>query len=171
MGRILAADHNGVYLLRFEGDVRVTLCATADDYFNRMYEDPKFKSVLVDLSVTEGIDSTSLGLLARLSIEAKKRFNFVPTLVCRSPDLLRILHSVGFDDVFNIVEETPVTPDALGELPRMDVCEDELRAQVLDAHRALMSVNASNREAFRDLVAVLEAEDLGSLHSNPAKRA
>ena len=71
IGRILVADHNGVYMLKFVGDVRVTLCATVDDYLHRMFDDREFKSVLVDLSETEGIDSTSLGILAKLSIQAE----------------------------------------------------------------------------------------------------
>ncbi len=47
-GRILVAVHNGVYMLKFVGDVRVTLCATVDDYLERMFSDTEFKSVLVD---------------------------------------------------------------------------------------------------------------------------
>lgn len=29
------------YVIRFEGDVRLTLCTTIDDYFEHMYEDPE----------------------------------------------------------------------------------------------------------------------------------
>ena len=46
-GRILAASHNGAYVIRFVGDVRLTLCTTIDDYFQKMYSDPQFASVCV----------------------------------------------------------------------------------------------------------------------------
>ena len=37
-GRILAATHDGAYLIRLEGDVRLTLCTTIDDYFQKMFD-------------------------------------------------------------------------------------------------------------------------------------
>ena len=103
-GRILVAEHDGVYMIKFEDDVRLTLCATVDDYLDSMFADDNFRGVVVDLNDTSGIDSTSLGLLAKLSIQAEKRFGFVPTLVCTNPDITRILLSMGFDDVFDIID-------------------------------------------------------------------
>ncbi|MFK7915031.1 MAG: STAS domain-containing protein [Pseudomonadales bacterium] len=159
MGQILAGQHQGVYLLRFEGDVRLTLCAAADHYLKTMFDDPGFKTVMIDLSAAAGIDSTSLGLLAKLSIRAQTEFGFLPTLVCSSPDLLRLLGSMGFDDVFHILESAPQNPAELGALPELKIPEDALRAQVLDAHRVLMDLNDSNRTRFQDLVTALEAEE------------
>ncbi|MGI9326205.1 MAG: STAS domain-containing protein [Pseudomonadales bacterium] len=159
MGQILAGQHKGVYLLRFEGDVRLTLCAAADRYLARMFEDPQFKGVMVDLTSALGIDSTSLGLLAKLSIRAKEQFGFIPTLICDSADLRRLLDSMGFDDVFNIVDSAPQSPADLGPLPALEVPDAQLRAQVLDAHRVLMSMNDNNRDTFKDLVEALEADE------------
>ena len=159
VGRILVADHYGVYILKFVGDVRVTLCATVDDYLRQMFDDREFKSVLVDLSETEGIDSTSLGILAKLSIQADRRFSFVPTLVSTRPDITRILLTMGFDDVFNIIQEPLKHASQLAELPKLAVGNQRfLRERVLEAHRVLMSMNDQNREAFKDLVVALESE-------------
>lgn len=174
MGQILAGQHEGVYLLRFEGDVRLTLCAAANRYLDAMFSDPGFKSIMVDLRAAEGIDSTSLGLLAKLSIRAKTEFGFTPTLICDDADLLRVLRSMGFDDEFTIVSKAPEVASELGPLPELAVPEAELRAQVLDAHRVLMNMNDDNRAAFQDLVAVLEAEVDGPPDTapvNPALRA
>ena len=96
-GRIMVASHDGVYVIVFDGDVRLTLCTTVDDYLEKMFQDPGFRSVIVDLSETENIDSTSLGLLAKLSIQADKRFSFRPTLISTRKDITRILLSMGFD--------------------------------------------------------------------------
>ena len=46
----------------------------------------------------------------------------------------------------------------MGELPTEIVSEKNLREQVIEAHRVLMSLNESNREEFRDLVEALETE-------------
>jgi len=157
-GRILVGAHDGVYVILYEGDVRLTLCTAVDGYIQKMFADPQFRSVVVDLTGTESIDSTSLGVLAKLSIQAEKQFGFRPTLVSTNQDVTRILFSMGFDDVFTLVEEPLHHEEQLGELPILDTTEADMRQRVLDAHRTLMAMNEHNREAFHDLVATLEAE-------------
>jgi anti-anti-sigma factor len=158
-GRILVGDHDGVYVIRFEGDVRVTLCGSFDHYLEAMLKDPKFVSVLVDLSDAIAIDSTSLGVLARLSIGVQQSNQRLPTLVCTAPDILRILVNMGFDDVFAIVDEKFHTEQNLAELPlASDIAEDEMRERVIAAHKILMSMNERNENTFRDLVRALETE-------------
>jgi len=159
-GKILVGSHDGVYVIMLQGDVRLTLCTTVDFYLQNIFQDVAFRSVVVDLSQTENIDSTSLGLLAKLSIQADKRHNFRPTLISTRRDITRILLSMGFDDVFNIVETPLEHKEQLLELPRQAVSEEDVRQRVLDAHRTLMSMNDANREAFHDLVATLERDPL-----------
>jgi len=161
-GRILVGSQDGVYVMLFEGDVRLTLCTAVDGYLDRMFHDAVFKSVVVDLSRTESIDSTSLGVLAKLSIQAQKLFNYTPTLVSTAPDITRILSSMGFEDVFHIIEQPLEHTEQLGELPLVHASREDLRLRVLEAHRTLMAMNESNRETFQDLVATLEAEPMPS---------
>lgn len=157
-GRILVGSHEGVYILLFEGDVRLTLCTAVDGYLEKMFKDKSFKSVVVNLSRTQSIDSTSLGLLAKLSIQADKLFNYRPTLVSTQVDVTRILMSMGFDDVFNIVEEPLEHKEQLGELPVIKSSREDVRQRVLEAHKTLMAMNETNRDAFHDLVVTLESE-------------
>jgi anti-anti-sigma factor len=158
-GRILVGDHDGIYVIRFEGDVRVTLCGSFDHYLDVMLADENFVSVLVDLSDAVAIDSTSLGVLAKLSLGVQRRNNRVPTLICNAPDILRILLNMGFDDVFAIVNDDYAAEQSLAELPvSSDLSEDEMRERVIEAHKVLMSMNAQNAETFKDLVSALEAE-------------
>lgn len=154
----MVGDHDGVYVLLFQGDVRLTLCTAVDAFLDRMFQDARFKSVLVDLGETESIDSTSLGLLAKLSIQADRRFGYRPTLISTQPDITRVLVTMGLDDVFNLVQEPLVHDDQLGELPCQAASEEEVRERVLEAHRILMSMNESNHAAFHDLVTTLEAD-------------
>lgn len=148
--------HDGVYILKFVGDVRLSICTAVDQFLDTMFGDPAFRSVIVDLTLTAGIDSTSLGILAKLSINAQSRFGCVPTLVSTNVDITRILLTMGFDDVFNIVRQPLEHKEQLGELTVSATSEEDMRQRVLEAHRYLMSLNESNREAFRDLVETLE---------------
>ncbi len=157
-GRILVGDHQGVYVLLFQGDVRLTLCTAVDAFLDRMFDDAGFRSVLVDLADTESIDSTSLGLLAKLSIRAGKQFGYRPTLVSTRADVTRILMTMGLDDVFNVVEQPLEHQEQLEELSCCAASEEEVRTRVLEAHRILMDMNETNRAAFHDLVEALEAD-------------
>lgn len=156
-GRILIGNGDGTYLMKLVGDVRLRLGAAVDEFLDRMFQDGGFRSVVVDLSATEGIDSTALGVLARLSTQARKRRSFTPTLVSTRPDITRLLVTMGFDDIFHIVKEPLRDGRQLGELPETDLSPEDLRGRVLAAHRNLMSLNDGNREEFEDLVAMLES--------------
>ena len=156
-GRFLVGEHDGVYVLRLTGDVRVTLGAAIDGYLERMFSDEAFQSVLVDLCAAEGIDSTTLGILAKLSLQAERRFHFKPTLLCTRRDLLRQLEVMGFDDIFVIRQESAASVGLL-EVPADRSSDEEERLRVLEAHRTLMALNADNEKAFAELVHALEAE-------------
>lgn len=161
-GRILVGNHEGVYIIRFVGDVRVTLSGSFDHYLEAMLSDPNFVSVLVDLDDAVAIDSTSLGGLAKLSIRVEGRHHKLPTLMCHSADILRVLNNMGFDDIFAIVDEGFVEGPNLAELPvPHDMSEVAMREKVIEAHKVLMSLNESNEAAFKDLVRALEAESNG----------
>lgn len=160
LGRILVAEYKGAWVVKFTGDIRMTLCTTIEACLDDMFSDATFQSVVIDLTETQGIDSTSLGLLAKLSIKTKERIGVVPTIVSTNEDVTRVLLSMGFKDrVFSIVTE------ALDDLPKLTILEelpaqncDEKDAQqkVLEAHKILMYLNNDNREKFQDLVAALE---------------
>ncbi len=168
MGRILAGNHAGAYLLKFEGDVRLTLSTTIDRFLDAMFDDADFCSVVIDINGAASIDSTALGLLARLSIRAQEAYGFVPLLYCENPNLLRLLDSMGFSDVFEIVHSQSESAPALSELPMHIGTQEQTRSQVLAAHRTLMDMNHSNRLAFQDLVQALEDEAKGVPPSSSA---
>lgn len=156
-GRILAAHKNGAYVIRMTGDVRLTLCTTIDEYFQRMFNDPSFVSVWVDLCEAEGIDSTTLGLLAKLAIEVKAKFGFTPAIYSCNSGINRLLKSMGFQRLFDLHEEVCGTAESGDEIPSIDGSEEAVKAKVVEAHRVLMDLSDENKARFKDLMAVLEA--------------
>lgn len=157
-GKILVAKKRGVYVLKFVGDVRLTLCAALDIFVERMMADPDLNSVFIDLSDTEGIDSTSLGFIAKIAIATQKQCNWKPTVISVNPDITRILMSMGFDAVFNIIDKRIDDSQSLDELPAIECSENQTKDKVLEAHRILMGLNEENREKFRELVEMLETQ-------------
>lgn len=156
-GRIQFAEAEGTFVLKFIGDVRLTLCAALDAYIEKIFSALNFDAIIIDLSETEAIDSTSLGLLAKLSILSQQKVGFLPTLVSNHDDMNRLLQSMGFDQVFNVVSDVAPTDADLQDLPGQMLSEELVKDKVLEAHRILMDLNEHNREAFRDLVSTLES--------------
>ncbi|MEP1469369.1 MAG: anti-anti-sigma factor [Halieaceae bacterium] len=155
-GSILAASHDGAYVIRLVGDVRLTLCTTIDDYFQRMFEDPDFASVWVDLCEAEGIDSTTLGLLAKLALKVKATFGFKPAIYSCDSGINRLLKSMGFQSLFDIREQVCTDPQDISEVPVIAGSEEGVKEKVIEAHRVLMGISDDNRVRFQDLMSALE---------------
>lgn len=136
----------------------MTLCTTLDTCLKNMVDDPAFISVIVDLSDAEGIDSTSLGLLAKISRLATPVMGHVPTLISSRADITRIVDTMGFRDrVFVIVPNADVeAQETLSEQSEAPLDEWSAHERVLEAHKILMSLNDQNRQTFRELVECME---------------
>lgn len=158
MGKIMVADQDGVKVLKFIGDVRVTLSPTLSEFVKHLGYSGRLHSVIIDLTEASAIDSTALGLMAKISLKSQEMLHCLPTIISCKEDINRILVSMGFDNVFVIVNDTSGAIGPLGELPTEIVSEEALREQVLEAHRVLMSLNRENEDTFRELVQALETE-------------
>ena len=158
MSKILFVEKNGTFVLKFIGDVRVTLGPTISTFLDHLGKCESFQAVVIDMTETEGIDSTSLGMLAKISLCTRKAYGEIPTIVSTNEDITRLLLTVGFEEVFAIATETPQADAELLEMPQECVSEDNLREQVLEAHHVLMSLNEQNKIEFQDLVEALEQE-------------
>jgi anti-anti-sigma factor len=155
-GRILYAKVDHTYVLKFLGDVRYTIAAPLGAFIRQLQEQSDFDDILIDLTETEGIDSTSLGLLARIANLVQGRFHHKTTLLSTNRNVNHTLATVGFYDVFNIGNHPVVAGTRGRALPPVEDRERETTQAILEAHRTLASLNESNREVFRDVLEALE---------------
>lgn len=155
-GKILVAEHKGVNVIKMVGDVRLTLCVSFDSFIDGMFVADSFCSVLFDLSEAQAIDSTTLGLMAKISLSADKRCCQKPVVLSNNPSITRLLESMGFEDIFDIVADAKLPFAGVRELPVGTANEDQVKTRVLEAHRILMELNETNSDTFRELVETLE---------------
>lgn len=155
-GKIWVADDQGRYLIKMTGDVRLTLCLSFDQFISDMFGDEGIEAILIDLTEAESVDSTTLGLMAKIALRSQDVANLRPAIVSRSAGINRLLTTMGFSELFDIVDDTP--PDMLTNecLTAGDLVEQEIKNKVLEAHRILMKLNDENKETFKDLVKTLE---------------
>lgn len=156
-GCIEAAFHQGVHVIRLSGDVRLNLCSTLDHYISKVLPEKDFDNVIIDLSEATGVDSTSLGQIAKISILSQSHQGITPTIVSPNQDITKILLSMGFDQVFHIIDRLITGCTELKEWVINSVDEEYAREQVISAHKALMSLNQKNKEVFQGLVDALES--------------
>jgi anti-anti-sigma regulatory factor len=159
-GKILAADYKHMAMLKFVGDVRVLMSSTLDSYCSGLYRRGVLDAMVVDLSETRGIDSTALGLLAKMAIQLRNRFNVKPTIVSTNPDITQILRRMSFDLIFSIVDKPVKQQTSYCELQQKSETETSLRDKVLDAHVTLMALSEQNKLEFQDLVQALKSQNL-----------
>jgi anti-anti-sigma factor len=156
-GVVEVAFEEGVHVIRLSGDVRLNLCSTLERYVDEFLAQGQFHNVMIDLSAADGVDSTTLGQLAKISILCREQFRITPTISSPNDGITRILLSMGFDQVFHIVD-SEIEDDGRFERWVADVVDEECaREQVIEAHKVLMSLNHKNAETFRELVDTLEA--------------
>ena len=157
-GKILVSDQLGNHLLKFTGDVRVTLCGTLNRYIETIFGTKNVKRVVVDMLEAEGLDSTTLGLLAKLGLHCRKEYGLNVEVFCQNTSILRTLESMSFDEIFDIFDQLPNvdTIEDLHEIDDQNLPVDEIRQQVLEAHKILVRLSADNQQKFKDLIKALE---------------
>ena len=158
-GRILVSENQGNHIVKLEGDVRLTLCASFNEYIDTIFENEQADDLIVDLRDAKGVDSTTLGLLAKLAMYTTDHFKLKPTMFCMDPSLLQIIESMGLDDLYDIVESDPGELEESTELSAIQEDIEQIRKHILEAHKLLSLLNPANRTEFMDLIATLEEEE------------
>jgi len=131
------------------------MCTALEEYFERVFNDQEFLSVWVDVTGATGLDSTTLGMLAKLAIKTHEKFGFRPTIFSANPGIDRLLQTMGFAQLFDVRNEA--CEGYTHDIPAHPSTESEIRERVIEAHKTLMAMSEANRDAFQDLVRTLEA--------------
>lgn len=165
-GKILVANRQTSYLLKFVGDIRVTLCASLNRYIEGIFHGERAKVIYIDMLDTQGVDSTTLGLLVKLGKYCREVLDIRPIIYCTESGLIRTLETMSIDELFDIIstepEKPPTPPDITAEeyqLPEIEVTEDQVRKCVLEAHKLLVELDPKKWGEFVDLIRILENHD------------
>jgi len=158
-GKIMYAIDDGVCLLKFVGRIACRIGADLDTFLDTISAAaPAVERYVVDLSETTYIDSTNLGVLAKVHLVAQSSGAARTTLFSTNSAVTEVLESMGFFDLFHIVS-------SLGEchahchaapLSHAEASPEHLCRLMLDAHRRLMDLNEANCKSFGGVVGCLE---------------
>ncbi len=160
-GKILVADDHSDYLLKFVGDVRLNLCASLNRYMQALFKKDSVNRVVIDMLDAEGVDSTTLGLIAKMGLYCRRHYQINLQLFCDNPSILRTLSCMGLDEIIDVLDRQLDTDlgNCLQESIDPDAAVDEIRQHVLEAHRVLRQINPDGGDEFADLIHALELDN------------
>lgn len=152
-GAAFYLKQGNTYVLKLVGDVRYTMGCALGDFLDGLFAQADYDDIVVDLTEAHSIDSTSLGLLAKIANFNRQHFAHPTTLLSTNPDVNQILDNMGFYDIFTIRDTGENISEALQQLAIAEPCsKDALTRIVYEAHRALSEINPRNQDEFRTLL-------------------
>jgi anti-anti-sigma factor len=158
-GQIHYAVAGNRAFLKLAGVIRYPLSRRLSLAVGRMFAGAQVKGVVVDLQEAEFIDSTCMGLLARVATRCLDRACERPIIVSIQPEVNRLLRSMGFDQVFVLIDDPSAPTTGLASAANLAGIAPRPDPQlVLDAHRALCEINEQNRHLFQDVIEQLESD-------------
>lgn len=152
-GAVFYVKQGNTYVIKLNGDVRYTMGCALGDFLNRLFTQTDYDDIVVDLTDVHSIDSTSLGLLARIANFSHQHFAHETTLLSTNPDVNQILENLGFYEIFNVRDTGETISATLRQLAVPEPCDkDALTRIIYEAHCALSELNPHNQEVFKDVL-------------------
>jgi anti-anti-sigma regulatory factor len=159
-GRVTYARADGVHILRYHGRVTYPLATAIKRFADGILGQARTGGWIFDLSPAECLDSTNLGVVARIAELARTRDQAPVVILSTNEDITDVLRSMGFDQTFDVVTEMPQQP-AVGPEAEIEAgvsSAGEIGHTMLDAHRMLMTLSDAARVQFEEVAAQLEAD-------------
>ncbi|MBN2008776.1 STAS domain-containing protein [candidate division KSB1 bacterium] len=157
-GKILFYQDTERSVFKFVGEIRHTLCSGFDTALNQSFK-KNIKTYIIDLINAIYLDSTSLGLIAKIARFTHLHHYPKPTIFSTNENVNMILQSMGFDDIFVIRDANAESIDGLVAVEQRTMNKQETHKMVLEAHKILMDLNEKNKEAFQNVVDLLSANN------------
>jgi anti-anti-sigma factor len=167
-GEILYATRGSSCFIKLIGDIRYTAGLGFDSFIETLFKDTTCQDVFIDLTETQSIDSTNLGLLARIARLLRRQCGHVPTLFSSQDSINQLLRCMGFDEAFVLLFDNAdePAPDHFEHVPTERKDRQQMAVMMLEAHKTLMELNERNQAVFKNVVDML-SEELKDKRVNP----
>lgn len=161
-GRVFHAAAGDRHVLRYQGRVDYPMAPAIERFAETLFEGSGPAGLVFDLRQASMLDSTNLGLLARLAGRVGDHGGR-PAIVSTNDDVTDVLRSMGLGAMFQISSDDPLLHEVGPgqEIPVQPPGQRELMRTMLEAHRVLVSIDENDSAGFRAVVEGLESE-LGS---------
>ncbi|MGC4087717.1 MAG: STAS domain-containing protein [Polyangiaceae bacterium] len=159
LGHVTHAQKQGFHVLRYFGTVNFLLAPGIQNFVDHLIEDGSVSGLIFDLSSASSLDSTNLGLMARVNERLIDKGAANSVIISGNEDIDVVLRSMGFDRTFDMLSSDANGDDFVSEtIETPSPSSVELRRTMLDAHHALVRMSDTGKREFEAVVACLEKE-------------
>ena len=151
-GVVQSALEGKHFYLRLIGDVRLPWCVTLENFCQASIAENDIDAFSIDLTQAANLDSTTLGILAKVALIARKSLNIKPQLHCTDDNIYRLLWSMGFEHIVEFLREPVTQLPKYTEVEFVNCDEEAVRTSVISAHEELMDIDNRNVGKFKELV-------------------
>ena len=165
-GRVTYAAEAGWHVLRYFGRVDSTIAPAIERFIDGLPHGPTdvVRPFLFDLCGARLLDSTNLGLIARVVERSRAQGAGRSLVLSQCGDIDDFVRSMGFESIVDLTAQRPESVREGASCADAEVVTDETTSQgemlrtMLEAHRALAGLDDQETGQWRDVVTMLEAE-------------
>ena len=161
-GEIFLSEKDGITFIRVKGNASFVCAPPLRELAKKLASEP-FSGLKIDLEECTWMDSTFMGMLAMLGLNAKKKS--VPAEIWNASEQNeKLLCGLGLKKVFAFENGTFGVADDTAAASNVTTAENNAR-NVLDAHRTLMDIDISNVQKFEKVVEYVK-KDIDRMEQN-----
>jgi anti-anti-sigma factor len=144
------------YFLKAVGQIKYPVSSDLSLFLNKIFENQDFDYFLIDLTETQVLDSTNLGLLAKIARLMLESRNHKTMLISTSEDINELLQSIGYDQVFILV----TNPEQLKPPVQISLKGNEVEqfARMAEIYYKVQKMIGGNEAEFVDVVDCLKLQ-------------
>jgi anti-anti-sigma factor len=153
-GRYFYTAKDNRYYIKLTGRLRYDISSGFNRFLTEILSRNDCTDFLIDLTEAEYLDSTNLGLIAKIA-QYMRKCGKKAKIVSVNKDLNKILCSVGFDDIFIIINKPETIEATLNEVENINEDERAFVKMMLDAHKTLAEISEKNMEKFKGVIELM----------------
>lgn len=145
-------------VVKIVGRASYTNTAPLNDFFHCVFKKGR-SNFLIDFKDCTGMDSTFLGIIAGISLEARSAQPKGNVALCRlNSRNLELVKNLGLHRIADVLNDSVEVPsmEASNTLKDMDQSEQDSARMILEAHENLVKVDDANEAKFQDVISFLK---------------
>ena len=157
-GKIYYTVIDNICVIKMVGRIAYKISPNFDRFIEKIKNNSTVNNFVVDLREAAHIDSTNLGLLAKLNRYSRTKSARPPTVISTKDNINHLLLNIGFAAFFDIIDSMDDIQSTFNKLPHLKNAGEKITKVMLEAHRELAEMNETNHELFKDVIKYLEGD-------------
>lgn len=156
--KYLSAEKNNDIYIKLSGNLRYTESGPFETYIQtKILNNSKIKTLEVDLTTAEFLDSTHLGMVATLAVFFLQLRGKKMKIHILAGDIETLLTSSGLDEIAELEEdESSSDLEPKKKLRKIDEKKADLKKTMINAHETLAKINTKNKIIYQSVVDALK---------------